>query len=332
MPRRLRIEYPGAIYHIMARGNGRQDIVHDDRDRERLLSDLARTVQRCSWRVFAFVILSNHLHIVIKTPQPNLTRGMQRFLSGYANAWARRHRFCGHVFQGRYRSELVEDETYLWTVSRYVHLNPVRAGMVEHPADWRWSSYPGYGHRSRRLDWVAYDELLACWAGEFGGSDPAAAYRRYVTAGLAQPLPSPWSEAHHGWALGSPEFLSRLGQFVRDDPPRESRRESRLAQGVPLQTIVEVVCRTYQVESSELTRRGSRHEARAALAYLARRHTVATNARLAEMLGVSRPDCVPNLTRRFAGWLTERGDVQERLKQLEEQLPLGQPEKTANLV
>src|SRR5438034_6474533 len=111
MPRRLRIQYHDAIYHLMARGNGRQDIVRDDHDRDRLLACLARTVQRCSWRVSAFVVLTNHLHLVLNTPQPNLAPGTQAFLSSYANAWARRHRFVGPVFQGRYRSELVEDES-----------------------------------------------------------------------------------------------------------------------------------------------------------------------------------------------------------------------------
>jgi REP element-mobilizing transposase RayT len=160
MPRRLRLQYPGAIYHLMARGNGRQDIVRDDDDRRRLLESLARAVARCSWTISAFVVLSNHFHLVLKTPRPNLARGMQAFLSAYANAWARRHRFCGHVFQGRYRTESVEDETYLWTVTRYMHLNPVRARLVEHPAAWPWSSYPGYAQGGRRLEWVAYDELI----------------------------------------------------------------------------------------------------------------------------------------------------------------------------
>jgi REP element-mobilizing transposase RayT len=93
MPRRLRIQYPGAIYPVMARGNGRQDIVRDDNDRSRLPGELGRAAVRCAWRVSAFVILSNHLHVVLKTPQPNLARGMQTFLSTYANAWSRRHRF-----------------------------------------------------------------------------------------------------------------------------------------------------------------------------------------------------------------------------------------------
>jgi REP element-mobilizing transposase RayT len=335
MPRRLRIQYPGAIYHVMARGNGRQGIVRDDEDRRRLRDDLARAVGRCSWRIYAFVLLSNHLHVVLKTPEPNLARGMQGFLSSYANAWARRHRFCGHVFQGRYRTELVEDETYLWTVTRYVHLNPVRAGLVEDPAAWAWSSYPGYADRGRRLEWVAYDELLASWGGEFGGSDPAGAYRRYVTAGLSGPLPPPWSEARHGWALGGPDFASRLRELVREQPPRERRRESRDVQGVNLRRVCEVVCYSYQVEPSEIGRRGSRHEARAALAYLARRHTTAANSELAEILGVSRPDSVPNLTRRFADWVAARADVRERLVRLEDRLPQAiatEGKKTGNLV
>jgi len=323
MPRRLRIEYPGAIYHIMARGNGRQHIVRDDVDRERLLQGLARSVQRCGWRVYAFVVLTNHLHVVLKTPQPNLGRGMQVFLSAYANAWARRHKFTGHVFQGRYRTEMVEDESYLWTVTRYVHLNPVRARLVDDPALWAWSSYPGYAHSRRALDWVAYDELLQAWRAEFGGSGGAAAYRRYVGAGLVEPPRSPWLEAEQGWALGSREFLARLGRLVRQRAPGERRRESRFARGVELRRVLDVVCASYEVDRSELSRRGSPHEARAALAYLARKHTEATNAALVGILGLSRPESVPNLTRRFVALLAEHRKVRKRLTELESALAAG---------
>jgi len=320
MARRLRLQYPDAIYHLMARGNGRQDIVCDDVDRDRLQEHLGRAAIRCSWRVYAFAIMSNHLHVVLKTPQPNLARGMQAFLSGYANAWSRRHRFGGHVFQGRYRTELVEDETYLWTVTRYVHLNPVRRRLVEHPTAWAWSSYPGYARRGRRLEWVAYDELLASWGGAFGGPDPAGAYRRYVTAGLSEPPESPWKEAYHGWILGSGAFIDRVRAMVRGEPRRERRRESRLIQGLTLSRVSEVVCASYEVDRAELRRRGSRHPARAALAYLARSRTAATNAELAAVLGVSRAESVPNLTRRFAAWLATDARVRERLRGLEEEL------------
>jgi putative transposase len=304
----------------MARGNGLQDIVTDDLDRDRIQEHLGRAAVRCSWRIYAFTIMSNHLHIVLKTPEPNLARGMQMFLSAYANGWSRRHRFYGHVFQGRYRTELVEDESYLWTVTRYVHLNPVRAGLAEHPAAWPWSSYPGYARRGRRLDWVAYEDLLASWDGAFGGQDSAAAYRRYVTAGLAEPQQSPWTEAYHGWILGSRAFIDRVGAMVRGNPRRERRRESRPFRGVPLSRVTEVVCAHYAINSAELAVRGSRHPARAALAYLARSRTVATNAELATILGVSRAECVPNLTRRFSTWLKTDAKVRRQLKSLEEQL------------
>ena len=224
------------------------------------------------------------------------------------------------MFQGRYRTELVEDETYLWTVTRYVHLNPVRAGLVEHPSAWPWSSYPGYADRRRRVEWLAYDGLLESWAGEFGGSDAAAAYRRYVTAGLSDPPSSPWSAAHHGWALGGAAFVARISRMVRDGVGRQPSRESRMMRGIALETIRDLVCRTYNVTASELSRWGSRQETRAALAYLARRHTGATNASLAALLGVSRPDSVPNLTRRFARWLAESDEVASRFRRLEEQL------------
>jgi len=322
MARRLRVQYPGATYHLMARGNGRQDIVRDDADRDRLVNDLGRAAVRCSWRIYAFVVMSNHLHVVLKTPEPNLSRGMQTFLSAYANAWSRRHRAIGHVFQGRYRTELIEDESYLWTVSRDVHLNPVRARLVENPAAWKWSSYPGDVRDGRRLEWVAYDELLASWAGEFGGSgsEPAKAYRRYVTAGLSLKHESPWTEAHHGWILGSQKFVDRIRAMVSKQPQCARRREARQVRGLSIARVSEVVCAEYGIERSELSERGSRHPARAAMAYLARRHTAATNGELTEILGVSRAESVPNLTRRFEAWLSSDSRVRKQLQRLEHAL------------
>ncbi len=141
MPRRLRIEFEGAIYYVMARGNARQKIVRDDADRRRLIDGLEHTVVRHGWEMLCYVVMGNHLHLMVKTPRPNLGAGMQSFLSGYAIWAGRRWRRLGHLFQGRYRAEMIEDESYYWTVSRYVHLNPVRAGLVRRPEQWEsWSS------------------------------------------------------------------------------------------------------------------------------------------------------------------------------------------------
>ena len=157
MARPLRIQFAGAIYHVMARGNGRQRLFHGDDDYQRMLEGLEKTVLRTGWEVFSFVWMPNHIHLFFRTPQPNLSRGMQYLLSGYANWYAKRHQRPGHLFQGRFKGELVEDESYFWTVSRYLHLNPVRGKrpLGAHPRDWRWSSYPGYAHKTARLDWMA---------------------------------------------------------------------------------------------------------------------------------------------------------------------------------
>lgn len=118
MPRRLRIEYPDAIYHVMTRGNARQDIVEDDADRTALLAAIERAVARSGWLVLlSFVLMTNHFHLLLRTPRPNLARGMQTLLSGYAARVARHRRRPGHLFQGRYKVEMVEDETYYWTLS-----------------------------------------------------------------------------------------------------------------------------------------------------------------------------------------------------------------------
>ena len=172
MPSRpLRIEFPNAIYHVMARGNGRQAIFHIDGDDHRMTDGLAKTVSRTGWQVLAYVWMPNHIHLFLQTPKPNLSRGMQYLLCGYANWFAKRHQRTGHMFQGRFKAELVEDESYFWTLSRYVHLNPVRGKkpLVENPSEWKWSSYPGYCRKADRVEWMDYAKVLAAWQGEKGG-------------------------------------------------------------------------------------------------------------------------------------------------------------------
>ena len=174
-------------------------------------------------------------------------------------------------------------------MTRYVHLNPVRAGLAATPEAWIWSSCPGYFRRRDRLDWVAYDALLAAWAGEFGRTDPEASYRRFAAAGLTTPPAPPWAEARHGWLLGSERFLDRLRQRLGDQTHRDLRRERRLLRGLDLARVIEAVCSRYGVDRGQLAARGSRSPARAALAYLAKHHTEATRAELVPILGLSRP-------------------------------------------
>jgi REP element-mobilizing transposase RayT len=299
MPRRLRIEFEDAIYHVMARGNARQKIVRDDADRHRLIEGLEQAVVRSAWELLCYVIMGNHLHLLLKTPRPNLGSGMQSFLSGYAIWAGRRWRRIGHLFQGRYRAEMIEDESYYWTVSRYIHLNPVRAGLVRRPEQWAWSSYPGYRDARRAQVWVAHDTMLAAWKGDQGGRDPRVAYVRYVEAGLADPPPPPFREAFGGWILGSEGFVARLrshaARIVSDPPVAEARQLA----GLDPQRILAAVADYYGLDAAALSRRYDPHLARAVAAWLCRRHTEATLRELARWLGLSRADSVPNLTRRL---------------------------------
>jgi len=149
----------------MARGNGKHAIFHIEDDYRRMVDGLSKTVGRTDWEVFAYVWMPNHIHLFLRTPKPNLSKGMQYLLSGYANWYAKRHQRTGHLFQGRFRAELVEDESYFWTLSRYLHLNPVRGKrpIVAHPRDWPWSSYPGFCSKAKQVDWIEYDGVLNAW-------------------------------------------------------------------------------------------------------------------------------------------------------------------------
>ena len=156
MARPLRIEYPGAHYHVMSRGNERRPIVRDDADREKRLDWLRRTVETYGWRLHAFVLMNNHDHLFLETPQANLSAGMQYLNGSYTSYFNRRYRRAGHLFQGRYQAQLVEEEGYYLEVSRYIHLNPVRAGCVERAERYLWSSYPGYHNPRRAIAWTTY--------------------------------------------------------------------------------------------------------------------------------------------------------------------------------
>ena len=230
MARAPRVEFPGAIYHVRARGNARQDIVTGTPCWQRLEDDLARCVSRYGWELLTYVLLTNHLHLMLRTPRPNLSRGMQYFLSSYANWYNRRQGRPGHLFQGRYKADLVEDETYYWVLSRYIHLNPCRTKppLARHPRQWRWSSYRGFDCREQRVEWVAYDRVLAAWRGKFGGTDPAMAYCGYVESALDEFPANPMEKARDGWILGGAAFVDRIRRLMKVEDPGEDPGDPNL--------------------------------------------------------------------------------------------------------
>ncbi len=182
MSRQLRIEFPGALYHVMTRGNNRERIVQDETDAAAFLDSLQSTCRRYAWQVFAWCVMPNHYHLVVETIRSTLSHGMRRHNSTYAQYYNKRHGRIGHVFQGRYKALLVAKERYLLTVLRYVELNPCRAALVRHPADWPWSSARVSLGTSTPPAWSAVREV---WA-RFGGSDAEnlTRYREFLDDGM----------------------------------------------------------------------------------------------------------------------------------------------------
>jgi putative transposase len=217
--RKVRVEFGGAIYHVINRGDRREDIVRDERDRQRFLETLTETCAKTGWQVHAYCLMRNHFHLVVETPQPNLVAGMKWFLGTYTSRFNRRHRVFGHLFSGRYKALVVsgEDE-YLRTVCEYVHLNPARAKRLrpEEPLrSYPWSSFPQYLQAPRkRPQWLRVDRVF----GECGIRRDSAAgrreFERLMEARRSQDSEAGWARIRRGWCLGGEDFQKTLLEKV----------------------------------------------------------------------------------------------------------------------
>ena len=212
MARPLRIEFAGALYHITSRGNAREDIYRDDSDRDSFLDLLSKTNMRHGWICHAYCLMSNHYHLLIETSRPTLSKGMKYLNGSYTQHYNRHHQRVGHVFQGRYKSILIEKESYLQELSRYIVLNPVRARMVRLAVDWPWSSYRATAGLTISRDCLSTDWILS----GFGKTKKTACerYMTFVQQGLNQP--SPWVSLKNQIYLGSDQFVDDM--LCRLDP------------------------------------------------------------------------------------------------------------------
>jgi putative transposase len=225
MARPLRLQYPGALYHITARGNERKAIYRSDSDRREFLAHLAHAIDRYRLILHAYVLMDNHYHLLLETREANLSLALRHLNGQYTMSFNRRHRRVGHLFQGRFKAIVVEKESYLLELSRYIHLNPIRARMKVRLGSYPWSSYLAYVGRRRAADWLTREQVLA----SFGGSRPSAqeAYRKFVEEGIKGVVEAPWGKVFAQVGLGGPEFLRRLQRSVQGAGNREvpSRRK-----------------------------------------------------------------------------------------------------------
>lgn len=221
MARPLRLQFPHAVYHVTSRGNARQRIYEDAQDREQFCSILTQVVRRYGWLCHAYCLMDNHYHLVMETPKANLSLGMRQLNGLYTQAYNHRHGRVGHLFQGRYQAVLVEKDTYLLELCRYVVLNPVRAKAVKQPGQWRWSSYGATVGRVAIPAFLTVDWVL----GQFGARlRPAQErYRQFVAEGMG--APSPWTQLTGQIYLGREDFVAQHQPdvVIRDVPRRQTQ-------------------------------------------------------------------------------------------------------------
>jgi REP element-mobilizing transposase RayT len=282
MARPLRLEFSGAVYHITARGNAQQAIFDDDVDREKFLHLLGREVQQQNWFCYAYCLMDNHYHLLLETHEANLSQGMRRLNGNYGQSYNFRHGRVGHLLQGRYKSILVERESHLMELCRYVVLNPIRASMVTRVEKWPWSSYQATVGNVKSPDWLAANSLLANFSQRKGTAQNA--YAKFVEEGLGRP--SPWEKLRGQIYLGSEKFMEMMQKRVNNEELTNVSKAQRQPSRPEPDAIITAVSKAYSISKAKVLQR-NHQEAFNAAVYLLRRVGNIPLRRVAEMAGIS---------------------------------------------
>lgn len=282
MARQLRLEFAGGFYHLTARGNAQAAIYKDDEDRKRFLDLLGREIAQQGWLCYAYCLMDNHYHLLIETPEANLSTGMRRLNQVYTQTFNRRHGRVGHVLQGRYKSIVVDKDSYLLELGRYIVLNPVRAKMVQSPRQWPWSSYRATVGMTAAPEWLQVKTVLK----QFGRQPDIARkrYREFVRQGIHGA--SPWGKLRGQIYLGEADFLTRMERLARTQDlanvPRQQTRPTRLDKDTVLARVGEV----YGLQVQEILSK-SQSQAYHCAAWLLRRAANLPLKEVAALFGVS---------------------------------------------
>jgi putative transposase len=304
VPRKLRVEYPGAIYHVMNRGDRREPIFKDDVDHRRFLETLEEACGKTDWQMLAYCLMPNHFHLVVETPQANLVAGMKWFLGTYTGRFNRRHKLFGHLFSGRYKALIVDGSGngYLRAVCDYVHLNPARAKLLqkEEPLrTYRWSSFPEYLKApTKRPAWLRVERLL----GEYGVHRDSAAGRGRLEEALEQRRGAEDGQAYkairRGWFLGDEklkqELLAQVSEKAGKSHYGEELRESAEAKA---ERIVAEELRRLGWKEDELKRQRKGHRQKVQMARRLRAETTMSLKWIAERLAMGSASMVTHCLR-----------------------------------
>jgi putative transposase len=293
---------------VTCRGNERRKIFLDDDDRHQFLRSLSESLTIYRVKLYGYVLMGNHFHLVVQTLRPNLSEFMRRFNICYTGWFNYHHHTCGHLYQGRYKALVVDADAYLVELSRYIHLNPVRVGRLrklDDRAQWqylrqyRWSSLPGYIKEDQGRDYVTYDFVLEMMGGR-------RAYQRFVYEGLTKDLADPYEQVHYQVILGNHDFVARVKSNYletgsqREQPMYRDLLSAELDPALILQGVSEVMA----IDQAALTRRQRGGRARGIAAELLYRYSGLTQQQIGRLLGGIDYGAVYQLRRRMKERLT----------------------------
>jgi len=311
MTRPLRIEYAGAHHYVTSRGNERKAIFRDDSDREKFLELIGRVVEQFGIRVHAYVLMSNHYHLLIETPRGGLNRAL-RYLNGvYTQVFNRRHKRVGHLFQGRYKAILVEKDAYLLELSRYIHLNPWRVNRGTDPIKYRWSSLGPYLGTRVEPSWLTVREVMKQF-----GRQAKKSYRQFVAEGIKEGIRTPWDEVRGQMVMGSEKLVDRVMNRHSGKARRKNGFVGRKELvGIKAEAIMAAVGKYYDIKPEEMKGRGWLYtEPRYVASYLMRRYGFMGLREIGERVGLHF-SAVGNAVQRMANHPTRT--MAQALKELE---------------
>jgi len=312
MARQLRIEYPDAYYHVTARGNERKEIFKSEKDREKFLSYLESAVNRYGAVIHVWCLMSNHYHLLVETPSGNLSQIMQHINGAYTNYFNTKRKRSGHLFQGRYKGILVEADEYALELSRYIHLNPVRIGVVNEPGDYRWSSFQEYTGKRKMADWLSTEFIL----GYFDKSQSAAQkkYQQFVEEMVGKEHESPLQQMVAATMLGTPEFVATIQeQHIDGKSPDRNLPALKQLKGKPTIDQILEITRSVIKEDEKLVTKVA--------IYLCHRFSGTKLKEIGDQFGV-KESAVSQSSRRFALELEKDKKLQKLVTDLEKQVNL----------
>jgi len=311
MARSIRLDYPDCYYHVLSRGNDQRAIYGARSDYEKFLQLLQKTVKRYQVEIHGYVLMGNHYHLLIKTREANLSRAIQWLGVSYAGWYNRTHNRSGHLFQGRFKSFLVEDDMYLTALCYYIHGNPLRAGVVKDLESYEWSSYHGYACRSKQAEWLQTEVVL----GVSGGSR-----RKFIQeqGAYLRDDPKILENLYHGLYLGSEEFADECVRRLQDESGREKPQVRQLLRDRDLQGRAEEVVKLLgdgDADSVLKTGRRKVRRVRDLVIYALNRMSIYTNKEIGEVFGVGYT-AVTEAVKRAEGYLEKDKRMAKQLRNI----------------